>query len=63
MLLIAAEKDDLTPIEVERELARMFVDAQLVEIPEVGHLIHYETPEVAAEAIKGFLQPSGRGKH
>ncbi|KTR85471.1 hydrolase [Microbacterium testaceum] len=54
-LLIAAEKDDITPIEAERHLATLFPDARLVEIPDVGHLIHYETPEAAASAIRGFL--------
>ncbi|KTS60372.1 hydrolase [Microbacterium testaceum] len=54
-LLIAAEKDDITPIEAERHLATLFPDAALVEIPEVGHLIHYETPEAAASAIRKFL--------
>ncbi|WP_295789911.1 alpha/beta fold hydrolase [uncultured Microbacterium sp.] len=54
-LLIAAQKDDITPIEAERRLATLFPDAELVEIPEVGHLIHYETPQVAASAIREFL--------
>ncbi|MCC2032018.1 alpha/beta fold hydrolase [Microbacterium allomyrinae] len=57
-LLVAAERDDITPIEVERRLATMFSDAELVEIPDVGHLIHYETPAVAAAAITRFLAPS-----
>ncbi|MDI9890550.1 alpha/beta fold hydrolase [Microbacterium sp. IEGM 1404] len=55
-LLIAAEKDDITPIEAERHLATLFPDAELVEIPDVGHLIHYETPAAAASAIRGFLE-------
>ncbi len=54
-LLIAAQKDDITPIEKERELVGMFPNARLVEIPEVGHLIHYETPAAAADAITPFL--------
>ncbi|WP_353113462.1 alpha/beta hydrolase [Microbacterium sp.] len=56
-LLIAAERDDITPIEDERRLAGMFPDAELVEIAEVGHLIHYETPAEAAGAIRRFLRP------
>jgi len=55
VLLIAAQKDDITPIEAERRLATMFPDARLVEIPDVGHLIHYETPAPAASAIEEFL--------
>ncbi|MEV7692094.1 alpha/beta hydrolase [Microbacterium sp. NPDC089189] len=57
-LLIAAERDDITPIEAERRLRAMFSDAELVEIPEVGHLIHYETPQPAAAEITRFLAPS-----
>lgn len=60
-LLIAAQKDDITPIEAERHLQTLFPDAELVEIPEVGHLIHYETPQPAAAAITRFLAPSGGG--
>ncbi|MBW9108742.1 alpha/beta fold hydrolase [Microbacterium ureisolvens] len=60
-LLVAAVKDDITPIEAERELATMFPHADLVEIPDVGHLIHYETPAAAADAITRFLAPSDAG--
>ncbi len=61
-LLIAAERDDITPIEAERRLAKRFPDAELVEIPDVGHLIHYETPAVAADAIRRFLaRPDASG--
>jgi pimeloyl-ACP methyl ester carboxylesterase len=54
-LLVAAQEDDITPIEAERHLQTLFPDAVLVEIPDVGHLIHYETPEPAAQAIRRFL--------
>ena len=60
-LLVAAVRDDITPIEAERHLATLFPDAQLVEIDDVGHLIHYETPEPAAAAITRFLAPSAPG--
>lgn len=57
-LLVAAQRDDITPIEAERHLATLFPHAELVEIPDVGHLIHYETPAAAASAITRFLAPS-----
>lgn len=60
-LLVAAQLDDITPIEAERALRTLFRDAELVEIPGVGHLIHYETPEPAAAAITRFLAPSADG--
>jgi len=62
-LLVAAERDDITPIEAERTLATRFPDASLVEIAHVGHLIHYETPAEAAGAIRRFLRiPVARGR-
>ncbi|NHI16774.1 alpha/beta fold hydrolase [Microbacterium excoecariae] len=54
-LLIAAVQDDITPIAAERRLATLFPDARLVEIDGVGHLIHYEKPAEAADAIRDFL--------
>jgi len=60
-LLVAAQRDDITPIEAVRRLAAMFADARLVEIPDVGHLIHYETPAAAAAAITRFVAPSDAG--
>jgi pimeloyl-ACP methyl ester carboxylesterase len=54
-LLVAAQKDDITPIAAERRLQTLFPAARLVEIPDVGHLIHYETPAEAARAIEAFL--------
>ncbi|WP_460773974.1 alpha/beta fold hydrolase [Microbacterium sp. GXF7504] len=61
VLLVAAQQDDITPIEAERRLRTLFADAALVEIPDVGHLIHYETPQAAADAIRPFLQPVADG--
>ena len=60
-LLVAAQRDDITPIEAERHLATLFPHAELVEIADVGHLIHYETPAPAADAIRRFLAPSAPG--
>jgi pimeloyl-ACP methyl ester carboxylesterase len=57
-LLVAAEKDDITPIAAEYRLQTLFPDARIVAIPDVGHLIHYETPVAAANAIRAFLAES-----
>lgn len=54
-LLVAADRDDITPIEAQRHLAALFPDAELVEIVGVGHLVHYEKPVPAAEAVRRFL--------
>jgi len=58
-LLVAAEKDDITPLSAQVTLRDRFPDAELEVIPRVGHLIHYEEPREAASAIRRFLRPSG----
>lgn len=50
VLMIAAERDDITAVPEQRALADRLRDAELVVIPEVGHLVHYETPAAAASA-------------
>jgi pimeloyl-ACP methyl ester carboxylesterase len=54
-LLIAAEKDDITPVAAQVSLRAQFRDAELHVIPGVGHLIHYEVPEAAATQLRRFL--------
>lgn len=54
-LLIAAEKDDITPVAAQVRLQARFADARLHVIPGVGHLIHYEVPEAAATQLRRFL--------
>ncbi|MEY9953509.1 alpha/beta fold hydrolase [Leifsonia sp. EB34] len=58
-LLVAAVDDDITPIVAERRLRGLFPDARLVEIADVGHLIHYEKPVDATQAIQEFLATGG----
>lgn len=54
-LLVAADKDDITPVAAQHRLQALFPNASLRVIPDVGHLIHYEVPAQAADAIRGFL--------
>ena len=54
-LLIAADKDDITPIEAQHRVQAAMPDARLVVLHDVGHLIHYEKPVEAAQAITEFL--------
>ncbi len=55
-LLVAGDKDDITPLEKQEELTRLFPDATLVVIKHVGHLTHYETPKEVARAIQAFTK-------
>jgi pimeloyl-ACP methyl ester carboxylesterase len=54
-LLIAGDRDDITPVEKQKELVKLFSDAELKIINNVGHLTHYETPKEVAELIKNFI--------
>lgn len=55
-LLIAGDRDDVTPLKKQRELVRLFPDAKLEIIKGVGHLTHYETPLVVGDAIEKFTR-------
>ena len=55
-LLIAADRDDITPIGRQHELRGMFTDAQLTVLRGTGHLVHYEQPAEAAGAIRRWLR-------
>lgn len=54
-LLIAADRDDITPIAAQHTLQQLFPQATLYVIHDVGHLIHYEKPVEAATQIRGLL--------
>lgn len=55
VLLVGGHRDDITPVAVHRRLVSLFPTAELVMIEGVGHLIHYEAPDQAAQAIQEFL--------
>jgi pimeloyl-ACP methyl ester carboxylesterase len=54
-LLVAADRDDITPLAAQHRLVGLFPQASLTVIEGVGHLIHYEKPAEAAAAITAFL--------
>ncbi|MDO9396269.1 MAG: alpha/beta hydrolase [Herbiconiux sp.] len=54
-LMIAADNDDITPIEAQHAVQQTIPDARLVILDDVGHLIHYERPVEAAAAVTEFL--------
>ncbi|MCT9867894.1 alpha/beta fold hydrolase [Paenarthrobacter aurescens] len=56
VLLVAGEKDEIATLPNQHKLMERLPDAKLEVIPGVGHLIHYETPEPAAAAIRTFLE-------
>lgn len=54
-LMIAGEKDDITTVPTLTVLQQRFNKAELVVIPNVGHLTHYEKATEVAAAIKKFI--------
>ncbi len=57
-LLIAGSLDDITPLSAQYGLVKKFPKAQLKVIKNVGHLTHYETPEIVAKLIQAFITVS-----
>lgn len=55
-LLIVGDKDDITSIDEQYRLADEFSDAKINVIPDVGHLVHYEAPQQAADYILDFIK-------
>lgn len=53
-LLIIGEKDDITSVAKQKELHALMKTADLHIIPDVGHLIHYETADSAARIIQDW---------
>jgi pimeloyl-ACP methyl ester carboxylesterase len=53
-LIITGSADNVTPLSGEKRLAHA-LNARLVVIPEVGHLLHYERPIEVAAAVNEFL--------
>lgn len=55
-LMIVADRDDITPVAAQRELHAKLAGSELVILTDVGHLVHYETPAQATNALSAFLE-------
>jgi pimeloyl-ACP methyl ester carboxylesterase len=55
-LLIAGSLDDITPLSDQYGLVKLFPNAKLKVINNVGHLTHYETPEKVADYVQAFIK-------
>ncbi|MEH0110843.1 alpha/beta hydrolase [Tersicoccus sp. MR15.9] len=53
--LIAGNADDIAPLDTQHRLHALLPGSELSVIAGVGHLTHYETPELVAELIADFL--------
>ncbi len=54
-LLIGADRDPITTVAAQQQLATLFPDARLEVLTGVGHLVHYEKPREAAALIIDFV--------
>lgn len=59
ILLIAAEKDEVTPVSAVLELSKRLPKAQMFEISNCGHLVHYEAAEQTTQRIAKFITTLG----
>jgi pimeloyl-ACP methyl ester carboxylesterase len=58
-LLLYGEEDVRSPLAVAREMHRQIPGAQLVVIPDVGHMVAAETPEAFNTEVRRFLHSIG----
>jgi len=54
-LVLCGEADVMTPLRFSQQLQAGIPHAQLVTIPNTGHMLMLEQPEAAAKAIQDFL--------
>lgn len=55
LLMLVADKDDITALPEQRALAAKIPGTQLEIVEGVGHLVHYEAADFAARNIRTFL--------
>jgi pimeloyl-ACP methyl ester carboxylesterase len=55
VLMIAGENDRIAPLSGQKATVGLFPNARLVVLPTVGHLIHYEASQGAADTIRTFV--------
>jgi len=55
VLIISGECDDLWPPKAQKVLHQKLKSSQLVLLPNVGHLTHFEAPQKIGELVNEFL--------
>ncbi|EPH39339.1 alpha/beta hydrolase [Streptomyces aurantiacus] len=59
VLVLAGDKDLVTPSEHSEAIADLLPDAELVLVPDAGHLVMLEHPEVVTDRIADLLVRAG----
>ena len=55
LMMLVADKDDITALPEQKLLASLIPGTRLEIVEGVGHLVHYEAPDFAAQHIRDFL--------
>ncbi|MFH8607670.1 alpha/beta fold hydrolase [Streptomyces sp. NPDC018029] len=59
VLVLAGDKDLVTPSEHSEAIAQLLPDAELVLVPDAGHLVMLEHPEVVMDRLADLLVRAG----
>jgi pimeloyl-ACP methyl ester carboxylesterase len=59
-LVIAGERDPYCPPRASQMIADAIPGAELTVVPDVGHCLHWETPEATNDIIQAFIDRHGR---
>ncbi|QEV19684.1 alpha/beta fold hydrolase [Streptomyces alboniger] len=62
VLVLAGEKDLVTPSEHSEAIAALLPDAELVLVPDAGHLVMLEHPDAVTDRIAELLARAGAGR-
>lgn len=54
-LLVAGDEDTLRPVSVHREMASLIPRNQLTVLPQCGHMVAMERPQLVAAAMRNWL--------
>lgn len=55
VLVVVGERDAVTPPDVARQMAAAAPEAELVELPGLGHLTPAEDPDAFSDVVNGWL--------
>jgi pimeloyl-ACP methyl ester carboxylesterase len=63
VLIICGERDLLTPLDHSRAMAEQLPNAELVVVPEGGHVALLEYPDIVNEALAGLIESALADAH
>jgi 3-oxoadipate enol-lactonase len=61
VLCMAGEQDALIPPQVVRNIAKALPNARFATVPDCGHSIYFERPEIFNQLVRDFLREVGYG--